>query len=585
MKSIKGYVKKISKKLIDEKGYFKKQLELKRLEKYANEIDTVLTKYNKKSCDETMMVKGLRKSNPETTNRKIHQEDLEKIVAQIAKGIGLNEEIVKIMGKHHDIGHTFLGHSGEWWISNVLEDYGLGYFCHNTLGARELIYTNQIYDEIIQKIKVHNPNVSVKELEKIKKSLWLIIDGINAHNGEKPEKEYIPDITKTERTFTIEMINCYAKKGFDKTISPATPEACLMRLADQISYIPLDMLDGLREKMIRDDEGNIVTTLDDDYRTILTKLGITDEEIDKCNKKGNFTVIAERLKEIFINDVIANSTNHKITMSKDVMTYMNELRNLNNSKIVNYVILQEDQETYPRAIRNLMNRYKDIILQNGLLDRLPNANKDMSINKDLEQYYGTVDEGFIKYISNMNESDFRLTQIIVEQATKESILEELEIARKCVKDGSKYNDQEEIGLDYDLRNNRIKGYISLYMQDYKDPLEKRELIINPELHKKKRLEDIFNRIDKGTNKNYLHMDERMAISIAAKYISTLNDHEFIQLLLDAKEITQEQYISLTRKYKDIADLKGEVFEQKAWKEISKAQKEATKTEVKEQEQI
>lgn len=578
MITIKGCLKEFKKRLTDEKGYFIKQLELKRLEKYANEIDTVLTKYNKKSCDETMMVKGLRKSNPETTNRKIHQEDLEKIVAQIAKGIGLNEEIVKIMGKHHDIGHTFLGHSGEWWISNILEDYGLGHFCHNTLGARELIFTNQIYDEIIKKIEVHNPNVREQQLEKIKKSLWLIIDGINAHNGEKPEKEYIPDITKTEKNFTIEMINCYAKKGFDKTISPATPEACLMRLADQISYIPLDMLDGLREKMIRDDEGNIVTTLDDDYRAILTKLGITDEEIDECNIKGSFNIIAERLKEIFINDVIRNSTSHKITMSKDVMICMNELRNLNNSKIVDFVILQEDQETYPRAIRNLMNRYKDIILQNGLLDRLAGANKDMSINEELEQYKGTVDERFIQYICNMNQSDFKLTQIIVEQATKESILEELDIARACVQERTPYQNQEEVGLEYDLKNERIRGYIEYY----KKLLEEGKLIGYTDEQKKATMDEIFNKINNSINKNYLHMDERMAISIAAKYISTLNDHEFIQLLLDTEQITEEEYKSLTRKYKDIADLKGEVFEQKAWKEISKAQKEATKTEVEEQ---
>lgn len=175
MKSIKGYVKIVAQKLKCQTGYFKRQIELKRLEKYSNEIDMVLTKYNKKSCNETMMVKGLRKSNEETTNRKIHQEDLEKIVAELSKG--------------------------------------LGYFCHNTLGARELIYTDKVYDEIIEKIKVHNPNVSQKTLDKIRKSLWLIMDGINAHNGEKPEKEYIPEITKTEEDFTEEMIQCYVKKG------------------------------------------------------------------------------------------------------------------------------------------------------------------------------------------------------------------------------------------------------------------------------------------------------------------------------------------------------------------------------------
>ena len=33
-------------------------------------------------------------------------------------------------------GHTFLGHSGEWWISNKKEDLGLGYYCHNALRTK-----------------------------------------------------------------------------------------------------------------------------------------------------------------------------------------------------------------------------------------------------------------------------------------------------------------------------------------------------------------------------------------------------------------------------------------------------------------
>ena len=118
---IKNRIKKFKGKLFDKTRGFKRTIDLKRLEKYANEIDMVLTLYNKKSCDETMMVKGLRRSSGETTVRKTHQEDVEKITKEIAKKLGLNEQIVGIMAKHHDIGHTFLGHSGEWWISNIQE--------------------------------------------------------------------------------------------------------------------------------------------------------------------------------------------------------------------------------------------------------------------------------------------------------------------------------------------------------------------------------------------------------------------------------------------------------------------------------
>lgn len=67
----------------------------------------------------------------------------------------------------------------------------------------------------------------------------------------------------------------------------------------------------------------------------------------------------------------------------------------------------------------------------------------------------------------------------------------------------------------------------------------------------------------------------MALSIAAKYISTLNDYEFLQLLKDTEMITDDQEKSLTRKYKDISDLKGEAYLGKQWKKIKEAQKKAT----------
>ena len=71
------------------------------------------------------------------------------------------------------------------------------------------------------------------------------------------------------------------------------------------------------------------------------------------------------------------------------------------------------------------------------------------------------------------------------------------------------------------------------------------------------------------------MKERMAMMISAQYLATLNDIEYMQLLQDTGIINEEQYKSLTRKYRDIPNLKGEVYEQKTWKVISTMQKEAT----------
>lgn len=559
-------------KLIDKKRYLSKTIAMKRSEKYANEIDMVLTKYNKKSCNETMMVKGLRKSCQETTNRKIHQEDLELVVAQMAKGLKLNERLVKLMGKHHDIGHTFLGHSGEWWISNILEDYGLGCFCHNTLGASQLVFTDKVYDEIIQKIKAHNPDVKEKELRRVRKSLWLIMDAINGHNGEKPDKEFIPNSSKTEQEFMNEMLLCYSIRGYDRKIMPATPEACLMRIADKIAYTPLDMVDGIREGMVRDDEGSIIDYIDSEYEAILIKLGITREEINLANVKKDYTIVSERIKEIFINDVVQNSTKRKIKMSKENMVLMGELLNLNNKKAVDNVILMEDQQTYPPAIRILMNKFKDITLENGLIQRLSNANGDRCINDVLEQYQGTPYEPFVQHICNMNLNDFEFTVKIAEQATKKSIENELEIARKCVEKRENYEDKEELGLDYSAKNDRIKAYIKYYEKQ----LQEGKLIGYGNKNLEQEVEKIFGNIKTGRqNPNYLNMEQRVAMIIGARYLATLNDIEFIELLQDTELISEEQYKSLTRKYKDIPNLKSEVYMQSNWKEIATLQKNAT----------
>lgn len=565
---IKNTIKEFQGRTIDKTKKFQRQLELKRLEKYANEIDMVLTLYNKKSCDETMMIKGLRKSSGETTVRKTHQEDVEKITKEIAKKLGLNEQIVGIMAKHHDIGHTFLGHSGEWWISNIQEDDGLGMVCHNAVGARELVFTEHIYDQIIDKIKVHNPEIGPKELRKIRESLWLVMDGINTHNGETPEKEYVPDVRKTEKDFELEMLKCFGIKGYDRTIKPATAEASLMRLADQISYIPLDMVDGLREGLVRDEEGNIVDTLDEDYVQVLTALGIDKTEVDVVNKEKSYLKIAERLKEIFVNDVIANSTKGKITMSPKVMTLMNKLRNLNNQKAVNNVILKEDQETYPLAIRKLRDKYARIFLEENLNQKIEQRSE-----RGTQIEYSENDEKFIRYVLKSDERDLKFTKRSAKMALIQSIAEELDIARDHALKQKPYQDKEELGLDYTSKNARIKHYIS----DYLKKLNAGKMIgYNKEIRSKEIEKTYRDVLERKQPEYYDDMKTRVAKLMASKYIASLNDSEFLQLLKEEKLVSQEQSESLTRKYKDIENLQDEVYIQDNWKSIAKAQEKSTK---------
>ncbi len=545
---------------------------MQELERYSAEIASVVTDYNRKSCEETMMVKGLRKSCQETTNRKTHQENLVNIAIRIAKGInqksnqekqaGLCCGVIDIMARNHDIGHTFLGHSGEWWLSNIKEDYGIGYYCHNALGPRELIYTNQIYNEIIDTIKQSHPQISQKTLNRIQNNLWLIMEGINSHNGERSEAEYKADVTKTEEDFVKENLYCHTKKGFDKTVIPATPEAALMRLCDKISYIPYDMVDGLRE--------GFITELNEEYRVVLRQLGITDEEIEECKISNHYEKIARKLQTIFINDVIENSTGSVIRMSKEVAALMHQLRNINNKQIVNFVVLKEDNETYPPALRKFMNVFGKIVLKEKLISQLRSGGIDIESKKLLlEKYKGTPYEGFVQYTCNTNAKDFAYTTRVIEEATKQSILDEQQVAREVVQKQEPFR----ISKDFPKRDERIEAYIKYY--------KGKDLSNYKEEDKQQDLETMLQNIKNPMKRSHLHfsMTRRIALELGAKYLATLNDFEFMDLLKETKTINEEQYRSLTRKYKDI-DLPKEAYIQSNWKEIQKEQEEEMEQEEK-----
>ena len=228
-------------------------------------------------------------------------------------------------------------------------------------------------------------------------------------------------------------------------------------------------------------------------------------------------------------------------MSKETMKLMNELRTINTNKIVKNTLLIEDQETYPKAIRALMNRYKDILLQNK---ELKASDKFKKIQE--------VDKPFVNYIRKMPLDEIRFAKKVVEESTKESISAELDIARNCVLERRPYIDQEERGLEYNLKNNRIKSYI----KHYDKQLSKGNMIYYSQEQKQQEVERIFSNITKGTNTNYKSIQEREALFIAAKYLATLSDKEFMQLLQKTNQITEEQAKSLTRKYRDISKLEA-----------------------------
>lgn len=186
VRNISGVSLNPFKRLRDEVGALRKRIDLARLEPYADIIDLAFERYNVDDDSRTMMFKLLRDPVKGTVTRRKHTENCRDIAVEIAEGFDwLSTDIIKVMARHHDIGHTFLGHSGEWWLSSIKDTYGMPNYVHNAIGARNLDIKYDVSEEICRSIKAENPSISDRKLAKIKNDLWLIFDAINSHNGER----------------------------------------------------------------------------------------------------------------------------------------------------------------------------------------------------------------------------------------------------------------------------------------------------------------------------------------------------------------------------------------------------------------
>ena len=106
------------------------------IEKYAEEIGDVVLRYNKTRTGKTMALRLVRTSTQNVQNRKTHQEMVEGLAVEAAKRLGLNVETVRIMARNHDIGHTFFGHGGEWWLTDIEQEYEIGCTVHNAVRTK-----------------------------------------------------------------------------------------------------------------------------------------------------------------------------------------------------------------------------------------------------------------------------------------------------------------------------------------------------------------------------------------------------------------------------------------------------------------
>ena len=311
--------------------------------------------------DKTQVYSFVR--NDHITRRVLHVQLVSKIARTIGRSLRLNEDLIEAIALGHDIGHTPFGHEGEKLLNKICKEEGIGAFCHNAQGVRELE-------------KMEGLNISLQTL-----------DGILAHNGEILVNKYTYNPNKTKEDFLEDLNNAFSKDGFSKQIIPMTLEGCVVRISDVIAYIGRDIEDAIEVGVIKRED--------------------LPQEATSVLGNNNSTIVDTLIKSIIVNSY----DKPYLMFSDDILNAVVALQKWNYDNIYNSEMAHKNYENIDKLFRTLYNKYlaivKDQEFENGntknssekyLLDFINKMKKDddFNIKRTIVDYIaGQTDKYFL----------------------------------------------------------------------------------------------------------------------------------------------------------------------------------------------
>lgn len=256
------------------------------------------------------------KENDHISKRMIHVQFVSKIARTIGRALCLNTDLIEAIALGHDIGHTPLGHTGEFLL--------------NEISTREL---GETFAHNIQSVR-HYMNVENKG-EGLNLCIQ-VLDGIMCHNGEVLSSSYIPE-PKTKDQFLKQYQASYKDYKSSLQNRPMTLEGCVVRISDVIAYIGRDIEDAIELGLLNKED--------------------IPEEITSVLGNTNTSII-----NTIVTDIIDNSLNkNAITMSQNVYNALWKLKDFNYQNIYNKSITKEEKDYYRNGMNKIYYEYLDAI--------------------------------------------------------------------------------------------------------------------------------------------------------------------------------------------------------------------------------
>lgn len=294
--------------------------------------------------------------NDHICTRSEHVTHVESISYTIASYLGLNTELTKAIAVAHDLGHSPFGHEGEKILSKISTQDLSTKFWHEKNG---LHFVDNI--ELLEKHNGYKENLNL---------CYGIRDGIISHCGEIDENALFP------RDEFINL-NEYTKPN---QYAPYTWEACVVKIADKISYIGRDIEDAI-------------------------SLGILDSHLEELQKMLNYDSSDTLNNSTIINYLVYDLCTHSspengLCFSNNAFTLMNKIKEFNYKHIYFSDKIQNSVSYFELVLTLIYDKLKSCFSFENTLDNL----------KLLSVSYPKLANGFYHFLQNY--CDFSDRQIL-----------------------------------------------------------------------------------------------------------------------------------------------------------------------------
>ena len=296
--------------------------------------------------------------NDHICTRGEHVTLVESISYSLANYLGLNTELTKAIAVAHDLGHSPFGHVGEKILSEISKrDLGV-LFWHEQNGLHFVDYI-----ELLESNDGYKKNLNLT---------YGIRDGIISHCGEINENSIKP---------RREFLDLEKEYLFPNQYSPYTWEACIVKIADKISYIGRDIEDGITLGIL---DG---VKLQELYNLL---------DYSSYNYKLNNSYIINSL----VIDLCENSTPEKgLCFSNKSFDLLNKIKDFNYKNIYFSDRIIPSTNFFNLVLNQIYNKLKSCFEYEKTLLNIQKLNK----------FYPKLSNNFYDFLTNYIDSDNKET--------------------------------------------------------------------------------------------------------------------------------------------------------------------------------